>query len=162
MTRIWYWMERLLGAVAMLALFSLVVLPALQVTLRGVFGHPLLGLEESTRWGLIILVFLSTPLLISTNEHIRLAEFVDFLPRRLRMWLERVILLVSGVTLMTIAWSGVLSVLRNIGTRTPMLDIPFWLFATPMLLGFTIAGVGYMWLGLRRAEPPICGATPII
>jgi TRAP-type C4-dicarboxylate transport system permease small subunit len=162
MTRIWFWVERFLGVVAMLTLFGLVALPALQVTLRGVFGHPLLGLEESTRWGLIILVFLSVPLLISTNEHIRLAEFVDFLPRRLRSWLERVILLVSGVTLMTIAWSGVLSVLRNIGTRTPMLDIPFWLFAAPMLLGFAVAAVGNLWLGLRRADPPVSGATPVI
>jgi TRAP-type C4-dicarboxylate transport system permease small subunit len=162
MTRIWFWVERILGVVAMLALFSLVVLPALQVLLRGVFNHPLIGLEESTRWGLIILVFLSAPLLILANEHIRLAEFIDLLPRWLRLWLERVILIGSGVTLMVIAWSGVLSVWRNFGTRTPMLDIPFWLFAAPMLLGFATAAVGYLWIGLRRADPPVGAATPVI
>ena len=61
--------------------FSLVLLPSLQVVLRDFFNAPLIGLEEATRWGLIILVFLAAPLLLSTNEQIRLAEFIDYLPR---------------------------------------------------------------------------------
>lgn len=162
MQRIWFWIERGLGAAAMVALFSLVVLPALQVLLRGVFNSPITGLEESTRWGLIILVFLATPLLISTNEHIRLAEFVDLLPRRLRLWLERIILLVSGLTLAVISWAGALSIWRNFGTRTPILDIPFWLFAAPMLIGFAVAAAGYVWMAMRRKDPPIGGATPVV
>jgi TRAP-type C4-dicarboxylate transport system permease small subunit len=162
MMRIWHWVERILGVVAMLALFALVALPVLQVVLRGVFNNPIIGLEESTRWGLIILVFLAVPLLISNNEHIRLAEFVDLLPKRLRLALERLILIVSGVMLMVIAWSGVLSIWRNFGTRTPILDIPFWLFAAPMLLGFAIAAAGYLLMGLRRTDPPVGGAAPTI
>ena len=31
---------------------------------------------------------------------------------------------------------GALSIINNFGTRTPVLDIPFWLFASPMLVGF--------------------------
>lgn len=162
MQRIWTLLERLLGSVAMLALFSLVVLPALQVTLRGLFSRPVIGLEESTRWALIILVFLGTPLLISANEHIRLAEFIDMLPRRLRLWLERMILLASGVTLTVIAWAGALSIWRNFGTRTPILDIPFWLFAAPMLVGFAFAATGYVWVALRRQDPPVGGSTPVV
>lgn len=162
MARIWFWSERILGVIAMLALFALVLLPSLQVVLRGVFNAPLMGLEESTRWGLIILVFLATPLLISTNEHIRLAEFVDLLPKRLRLGLERVILIASGGALLVVVWSGAQSILRNFGTRTPMLDIPFWVFAAPMLLGFAIAAVGYLWIGLRRADPPVGGGSPVI
>lgn len=162
MVRIWFWLERILGVIAMLALFALVLLPSLQVVLRGVFNAPLMGLEESTRWGLIILVFLGTPLLISTNEHIRLAEFVDLLPKRLRLGLERFILIASGLALLVVVWSGAQSILRNFGTRTPMLDIPFWVFAAPMLLGFAIAAVGYLWIGLRRADPPVGGGNPVI
>ena len=160
--RIWRWVERILGVIAMLALFALVALPVLQVVLRGVFNSPVIGLEESTRWGLIILVFLAVPLLISNNEHIRLAEFVDLLPKRLRLGLERLILIVSGVTLTIIAWSGILSIWHNFGTRTPVLGIPFWLFAAPMLLGFAVAAVGYLLIGLRRTDPPVGGAAPTI
>lgn len=161
MQRIWPIVERSLGAVAMLALAALVVLPATQVMLRDLFNSPLIGLEESTRWGLIILVFLGAPLLISTNEQIRLSEFVDALPARVRKGLERLTLLAGGLTLAVIVWSGVLSIARNFGTRTPMLDIPFWLFASPMLIGFAAAAVGYIWFALRRDDPPVGGGPQI-
>jgi TRAP-type C4-dicarboxylate transport system permease small subunit len=161
MQRIWPIVERSLGAVAMLALAALVVLPATQVMLRDLFNSPIIGLEELTRWGLIILVFLGAPLLISTNEQIRLAEFVDALPARLRKGLERLTLLAGGLALAVIVWSGVLSIARNFGTRTPTLDIPFWLFASPMLIGFAAAAAGYVWFALRRDDPPVGGGPQI-
>ncbi|PWB62793.1 MAG: TRAP transporter small permease [Bradyrhizobiaceae bacterium] len=161
MSRLWSLIERVLGAVAALALAALVLLPALQVTLRDLFDSPLIGLEESTRWGLIILVFFGTPLLIATNEQIRLTEFVDRLPRLLRALLERVTLLAGAVVLAVIVWSGVLSIIRNFGTRTPTLDIPFWLFASPMLVGFAAGALGYLWVALRRDDPPVGGGPQI-
>lgn len=161
MTRIWPLIERALATIAVAALASLVLLPSLQVILRDFFNAPLIGLEEATRWGLIILVFLAAPLLLSTNEQIRLSEFIDYLPRRARLILERVILLVSGLSVAVIAYAGVLSVMRNMSTRTSTLDIPFWLFAAPMLVGFALAALGYIWFALRRDDPPLGGGTQI-
>jgi TRAP-type C4-dicarboxylate transport system permease small subunit len=162
MSRLWLLIERILAAGALLALASLVVFPAVQVFLRDLFNAPIIGLEESTRWGLIILVFLGTPLLISTNEQIRLTEFVDNLPRAVRRILERVILLAGALVLAVIVWSGVLSIIRNFGTRTPVLDIPFWLFAAPMLVGFAAAALGYLWYALRRQDPPVGGGPTVV
>jgi TRAP-type C4-dicarboxylate transport system permease small subunit len=159
--KIWRTIERVLGVLAMLALFSLVLLPATQVFLRDFFNNPIIGLEEATRWGLIILVFFGTPLLIATNEQIRLAEFIDYLPRMPRLVLERVILFCSGVSVACIAYAGVLSIIKNFGTRTSILDIPFWLFAAPMLIGFTTAALGYVYFAIRRQEPPIGGGPGI-
>ena len=161
MTRLWPLIERLLATVAVAALASLVLLPSLQVILRDFFNAPLIGLEEATRWALIILVFLAAPLLLSTNEQIRLSEFIDYLPRRARLILERVILLISGLSVAVIAYAGVLSVMRNMSTRTSTLDIPFWLFAAPMLVGFALAALGYIWFALRRQDPPLGGGTQI-
>jgi len=161
MTRLWPLIERALATIAVAALASLVLLPSLQVVLRDFFNAPLIGLEEGTRWGLIILVFLAAPLLLSTNEQIRLSEFIDYLPRRARLILERVILLVSGLSVAVIAYAGVLSVMRNMSTRTSTLDIPFWLFAAPMLVGFALAALGYIWFALRRQDPPLGGGTQI-
>jgi TRAP-type C4-dicarboxylate transport system permease small subunit len=161
MNRIWSLIERALGATAVAALIMLVALPSLQVILRDFFNAPLIGLEEATRWGLIILVFLAAPLLLSTNEQIRLSEFIDYLPRRVRLMLERVILLLSGLSVAVIAYAGVLSVMRNMSTRTSTLDIPFWLFAAPMLIGFALAALGYIWFALRRQDPPLGGGTQI-
>jgi TRAP-type C4-dicarboxylate transport system permease small subunit len=153
--------ERALGTVAVLALLSLVFLPATQVFMRDFFSAPIIGLEEATRWGLIILVFFGAPLLIAKNEQIRLAEFIDQLPPHTRFALERVILFVSGVSVACIAYAGLLSMLRSIGTRTSVLDIPFWLFASPMVIGFAVASLGYVYYALRRANPPIGGGPGI-
>ena len=161
MTRLWPLIERALATIAVAALASLVLLPSLQVILRDFFNAPLIGLEEATRWALIILVFLAAPLLLSTNEQIRLSEFIDYLPRRARLILERVILLISGLSVAVIAYAGVLSVMRNMSTRTSTLDIPFWLFAAPMLIGFAAAALGYVWFALRRDDPPLSGGTQL-
>ena len=161
MTRLWPLIERALATIAVAALASLVLLPSLQVVLRDFFNAPRIGLEEATRWALIILVFLAAPLLLSTNEQIRLSEFIDYLPRRARLILERVILLISGLSVAVIAYAGVLSVMRNMSTRTSTLDIPFWLFAAPMLVGFALAALGYIWFALRRQDPPLGGGTQI-
>ena len=161
MTRLWPLIERALATIAVAALASLVLLPSLQVILRDFFNAPLIGLEEATRWALIILVFLAAPLLLSTNEQIRLSEFIDYLPRRARLILERVILLISGLSVAVIAYAGVLSVMRNMSTRTSTLDIPFWLFAAPMLVGFALAALVYIWFALRRQDPPLGGGTQI-
>lgn len=161
MDKIWRTIERVLGLCAMLALFSLVLLPATQVFMRDFFNAPIIGLEEATRWGLIILVFCGAPLLIATNEQIRLAEFIDYLPRMPRLWLERIILFCAGISVACIAYAGVLSIIKNFGTRTSVLDIPFWLFASPMLIGFTAAALGYLYFALRREAPPVGGGPSI-
>lgn len=161
MNRVWRIIELGLATSCCLALAALVVLPVLQVILRDWFNSPMIGLEEATRWGLIILVFLGTPLLISSNEQIRLSEFIGHLPGMVRHVLERATLLVSGASLAVIVWAGVLSILRNSGTRTPTLDIPFWLFASPMLVGLGGAVVGYVWFAIRRDDPPADGGPTI-
>jgi TRAP-type C4-dicarboxylate transport system permease small subunit len=51
--------------------------------------------------------------------------------------------------------------MRNMSTRTSTLDIPFWLFAAPMLIGFAAAALGYVWFALRRDDPPLSGGTQL-
>jgi TRAP-type C4-dicarboxylate transport system permease small subunit len=161
MDRLWRTVERVLGTLAVVALALLVGLPFLQVILRDFFSAPLMGLEEGTRLGLIALVYLGLPLLAVTNGHVRFAELVDLLPRRPRHLLERLQLLAAAVVLGFVLYGGLKSVLRNTGTRTPVLDIPLWLFALPFLLGLTLAALGALWGAFRRA-PPETGTGPVL
>jgi TRAP-type C4-dicarboxylate transport system permease small subunit len=162
MDRVWTLLERALGLVTLVALASLVALPVGQVMLREVFSSPIVGLEEFTRWGLICTVFLGLPLLIRQNEHIRLAEFVDKLPLVVRRLLERVILFTGGVAFVIVAFVGYRSAMANVGTRTPTIDIPFWLFSSPMILGLGLSGLGLLYLSLRRTPPPTDPVPPIL
>ena len=51
------------------------------------------------------------------------------------------------------------SALKNASTRTPTLDIPFWLFTLPMVVGLAVAAVGYVWVAIRRSDPPSDGGN---
>ncbi|MGH6922576.1 MAG: TRAP transporter small permease [Propylenella sp.] len=155
MKRLWCLIELNLRGFCLLALFSLVILPSFQVALRDLLNRPIIGLEEATRWSLIILVFSASPLLLSNNEHIRLNEFIGRLPRQARVSLERIILLLCGLSVGVVAWAGFISVAATLGTRTPTLDIPFWLFSAPMLVGFSVSAFGYLLFAFRREEPPL-------
>jgi len=162
MTKIWRSAEAGLRSLALAALASLILLPALQVVMRDFFSAPIIGLEEATRYGLIILVFLAVPSLLLTNEQIRMYEFVARLPRGLKYGLERVTLALSGVSFAVVAVAGMASALKNASTRTPTLDIPFWLFALPMVVGLGVAAVGYVWMAVRRSDPPIDGGNTML
>ncbi len=157
--RAWAAVEKASGVLSLAALACLVLLPFGQVVLRDVFESPVVGLEEATRWGLIALVFLALPLLVAADAQIRFPELVALLPRRLRNVVERFTLLMSSVALGTLVWAGIGSILKNRSTRTPTLDIPFWLFASPFLVGVGLTCVGCAWFALRRAPPPIDPGT---
>jgi TRAP-type C4-dicarboxylate transport system permease small subunit len=162
MDRVWTFLERVFGLMTLAALASLIALPVGQVALRELFSRPVVGIEEFTRWGLICTVFLGMPLLVRANEHIRLCEFVDKLPLFARRLLERLILLTGGAALVIVAYVGYRSAMANVGTRTPTIDIPFWLFASPMILGLGVSGMGLLWLALRRSPPPTDPIPPIL
>jgi TRAP-type C4-dicarboxylate transport system permease small subunit len=159
MERLWLTAEVALRTLALAALASLVLLPALQIVMRDIFTAPIIGLEEATRYGLIVLVFLAVPSLLLCNEQIRLTEFVVRLPRSLRTAIERVTLILSGISFAVIAAAGMASALKNASTRTPTLDIPFWLFTLPMVVGLAVAAVGCVWVAIRRADPPSDGGN---
>ena len=89
-------------------------------------------------------------------------EFIDYLPRDAAQAARaRDPARAAASRSRIIAYAGVLSVMRNMSTRTSTLDIPFWLFAAPMLVGFAAAALGYVWFALRREDPPLGGGTQI-
>ena len=151
----WIVIERMLSAVATIALFALVALPFTQVVMRDAFNAPIAGIEEATRWGLITLVYIALPLLVSTNEQIRFSELVDRLPAPARYLLERIQLLVGAAALIILVYAAVGSALKNASNRTPMLNIPFKLFIAPTVIGLAVTALGSLYFALRRAAPPI-------
>ncbi|UOM35758.1 TRAP transporter small permease [Acuticoccus sp. I52.16.1] len=152
---IWSVIERVFATLAVIALFALVVLPFTQVVMRDAFNAPVPGLEEATRWGLIGLVYLALPLLVSTNEQIRFSEIVDRLPGRARTLLERGLLLVAAACLFVLIDAAIGSALKNANNRTPMLNIPFRLFIAPMVIGLAVSAVGALYFAFRRTPPPV-------
>lgn len=116
-------------------LAALVVTPLAQITMRGVFNVPLAGAEELAKYFLICLTFLAASYVTAQGGQIRMEEFQVWLPPRPR-WLLQLAIELSGVAMFGILFvASVVTVSRNMNSVTPILEMPFWLFFAPLMLG---------------------------
>ena len=137
-------------------LAALVVTPLAQITMRGVFNVPLAGAEELAKYFLICLTFLAASYVTAEGGQIRMEEFQVWLPPRPR-WLLQLLIELSGVAVFGILFvASVVTVSRNLNSVTPILEMPFWLFFAPLVVGSlllaveTLAMLVHTW---RRRRP---------
>jgi TRAP-type C4-dicarboxylate transport system permease small subunit len=138
-------------------LAALVVTPLAQITMRGVFNVPLAGAEELAKYFLICLTFLAASYVTAEGGQIRMEEFQAWLPPRPR-WLLQLLIELTGVAVFGVLFvAAVITVSRNLNSVTPVLEIPFWLFFAPLVLGAlllaaeTLAMLVHTWRA-RRPE----------
>ena len=141
-----------------LLLAALVVTPLLQITLRGVFNVPLAGAEELAKYFLICLTFLAASYVTAEGGQIRMEEFQVWLPPRPR-WMLQLVIEACGVAVFAILFvASVVTVSRNLNSVTPILEMPFWLFFAPLVLGSlllaveTLAMLAHTWRARRPEE----------
>ena len=125
----------------LLILAALIVTPLLQITMRGVFNVPLAGAEELAKYFLICLTFLAASNVTAEGGQIRMEEFQALVPARPRWWLQLAIE-ASGVAFFGVLFvASVVTVSRNLNSVTPVLEMPFWLFFAPLVLGSLLLAV---------------------
>ena len=116
-------------------LAALVFTPLAQITMRGVFNVPLAGAEELAKYFLICLTFVAAPYVTREGGQIRMEEFQFLLPPKPR-WILQLAIEVSGIVLFGVLFvASVVTVTRNMNSVTPVLEIPFWLFFAPLVVG---------------------------
>jgi len=138
-------------------LAALIVTPLAQITMRGVFNVPLAGAEELAKYFLIWLTLLAASYVTREGGQIRMEEFQALLPARLR-WLLQLTIELSGIAVFGVLFvASVVTVTRNLNSVTPVLEIPFWLFFAPLVVGSlllvveTLAMLVHTWR-TRRPE----------
>ena len=141
----------------MVLLAALIVTPLAQITMRGVFNVPLAGAEELAKYFLIWLTLLAASYVTREGGQIRMEEFQALLPARLR-WLLQLTIELSGIAVFGVLFvASVVTVTRNLNSVTPVLEIPFWLFFAPLVVGSlllvveTLAMLVHTWR-TRRPE----------
>ena len=120
---------------SLVLLAALVVTPLAQITMRGAFNVPLAGAEELAKYFLICATFLAASYVTAQGGQIRMEEFQVWLPPRPR-WLLQMLIELSGVAVFGILLvASVVTVSRNMNSVTPILEMPFWLFFAPLVVG---------------------------
>ena len=139
-------------------LAALVVTPLVQITLRGVLNVPLAGAEELTKYFLICLTFVAASYVSAQGGQIRMEEFQVFVPPRPRWILQLVIELCAAGFFAVLFAASLVTVSRNLNSVTPVIEMPFWLFFAPLVVGSFLLLVeallllAHTWRGRRPEE----------
>jgi len=136
------------------ALAAIVVLPASQIVLRE-FGAPFIGMEELARYFMIVVTFVGIPLVSYEGGHIRMDEIHRFVPLSVSQVLRVIIAILSGTAFGVVVVAIYSSVAITMGSSTPTLGIPFWLFNAPAILGLGLGALEFFlqaWRVARRRD----------
>jgi TRAP-type C4-dicarboxylate transport system permease small subunit len=137
-------------------LAALVVTPLLQIAMRGVFNVPMSGAEELARYFLIALTFVAASYVTQQGGQIRMEEFQGLLPPRPRWFLQLFIELAGVVMFGVMFVAGVVTTANNLANQTATLEMPFWLFMAPLVVGSLLLVVETLAMfvhTLRRRRP---------
>jgi TRAP-type C4-dicarboxylate transport system permease small subunit len=121
--------------ISLTLLALLIVTPLAQIIVRGVFNAPMASAEELARYFLICLTFLASSYVTLEGGQIRMEEFQGALPPRPRWYLQMAIELAGIAMFGVIFLASAITIANNLENQTPTLEMPFWLFMAPLLVG---------------------------
>ena len=157
--KFFYYLRMTCTAIGCFSLAALVVLPTTQIMLRSL-GAPVVGMEELTRYFLIVVTFVGLPLVTAEGDQIRMDELQQMLPLGARGILRVIIAIVSGAIFGTVVVAIWASLEITIGSSTPTLGIPFWLFNLPAIIGLGVGAIEFLIQAWRIARNRDQAALP--
>ena len=107
----------------------------LQVILRFVFSSPLMGAEELTRFMVICVVMLPLAFAERSGSTVVMEEIQSFMSPGVRKATRAAVEVFSTVIYGLLTASAVSVLLNNAQNRTATLEMPFWLFFAPSVIG---------------------------
>lgn len=141
---------------SLVLLAFLVLTPLAQIVMRGIFNVPMAGAEELARYFLIALTFIAAAYVTCEGGQIRMEEVQGLLPPRPR-WLLQLVIELAGIAFFgTLLVAGLITVANNLNNQTATLEMPFWLFMGPLVVGsllLVIETAAMFMHTLRRRRP---------
>jgi len=137
-------------------LAALIITPLAQIAMRGIFNVPMAGAEELARYFLITLTFVAASYVTSVGGQIRMEEFQGLVPPRAR-WLLQLGIECCGIVMFgVLCAAGAITTANNLSNQTATLEMPFWLFMAPLVVGSALLVVetaGTLLHTWRRRRP---------
>ena len=116
-------------------LAALIMTPLAQIVMRGIFNVPMAGAEELARYFLITLTFIGGSYVTQQGGQIRMEEMQAVIPPYPR-WLLQLGIELSGMAMFGVMLAaGGITIANNLSNQTATLEMPFWLFMAPLVVG---------------------------
>ena len=148
MSRLEIVLQRVLGVIAAVILFAMMMLTAVDVIGRYLFNRPVNGGFEVTEIMLAALIYCGLPLVSARREHIVIDTFDPFFSRRFKRALD-----VIAEILCTIAFGGMAVLIfqraeriASYGDTTSVLKLPLAPFAYIVAAMIAITALIHLWL----------------
>ena len=150
------WLRRVLGGLAGLALFAMMVLTVVDVLGRKFYGESLFGGLELTELAMLALIFCALPLASLAGEHVVLDLLDSVLPERVQHAQHVVSNLISAVLMAGVGWFLFERAARtaSMGDETAQLAIPIAPFHNAAAVLVIVAALMHLTVALRRRMLP--------
>jgi TRAP-type C4-dicarboxylate transport system permease small subunit len=127
-------LDGFVGAVSLALLIGTILL---QVILRFVFLKPLMGAEELTRYLVICVVMFPLAYSERSGSTIIMEDIQAMFPKLLRNSINMASHILTTVVYAIVTVSVYSVLINNAANRTATLEMPFWLFFLPAVVGLT-------------------------
>lgn len=154
-------LDRVVGALATLALAALIAIVFANVVGRYFFGRSLVWAEEAGIWLFVSIVFLGLPLAQRAGLHLSLTLLVAALPPRPRRAAALLADAVQVFVTLMLLFAG-LEIMRRIGGTSPALLLPVWLKFLFLPLGCAASLLCVALGGLERGRAPWRGPLALL
>lgn len=133
--------EWLIGA----AVLAVAALTIANVACRSLLGFSLASAEEISRFLIIAITFLGIGYAAGRGRHIRMTALYDQLGHKPRKALMILIAATTGVLMLMLAWyaAGYVATVKQLGTKSPVLQVPLSLVYAIAPIGLLLAAVQY-------------------
>jgi TRAP-type C4-dicarboxylate transport system permease small subunit len=125
------------GLVGVVSLAILIGTILLQVVLRFVFSKPLMGAEEMTRYLVICVVMFPLAYSERSGSTIIMEEIQSMFPRVLKNFINMSSHILTTIVYAIVAVSCYSVLINNAANKTATMEMPFWLFFLPSVVGLT-------------------------
>ncbi len=135
--------------------FSILVIAAVTVAnvfFRAVLNSSLTFAEELSQSFIIVVTFVGLSYAAGEGRHIRMSALYDQLSTRGRRLLMSVIAAVTAALMFLLAAYSLqyIHTVFVLGTRSPAMDVPYWVLYLPVPVGLMLAGVQYVLTLIRN------------
>lgn len=142
---------------------AMIVLGAAQILMRNVLGEGIVWGDPLLRVLVLWAALVGAMVAARNDAHIRIDVLHQFLPARVKPWVDAVLRLATSAISFVMAWVSARFVLdeREYG-MTAFADVPAWACELIIPVAFGVLGLRYLLLAFRPANPGSAAITDAV